>query len=168
MALVASSLTSKTASSRTGHDARMRRVKSRAWAIWSGRPGKARCLGRVISVSGTADQGMPAWPDYLCCLVRAFQRPADGACNPYDCADQRSDHAGTVGQWAQLGRAGAVLSAHQEREQVVGRGVVAHQLRGDALGLQEHVDGGRIVALLSVGAAKVEADLAAAASQARR
>jgi len=59
-----------------------------------------------------------------------------------------------------------MLSAHQEREQVVGRGVVAHQLRGDALGLQEHVYGGRVVALLSVGATEVDADLAAAACQA--
>jgi len=39
-------------------------------------------------------------------------------------------------------------------------------LWGDALGFQEHVDGGCVMALLGIGAAEVEADLAPAARQA--
>lgn len=61
-----------------------------------------------------------------------------------------------------------MLSAQQECEQVVGRGVVADQLRRDSFGFQEHVDGGSVVALLGVGTGQVEADLASAARQACR
>jgi hypothetical protein len=61
-----------------------------------------------------------------------------------------------------------VLPAQQQREQIVGGGVVADQLRSYAFGVQEHVDGGRVVALLSVGPSKVEADLTPAARQACR
>src|ERR1039458_4950110 len=56
-ALAASSLARRIASSRTGHGARTRRVKSRALAIWSVRPGKTRRLERAV---GTA---APSWPE---------------------------------------------------------------------------------------------------------
>src|ERR1039457_416981 len=56
-ALAASSLARRIASSRTGHGARTRRLKSRALAIWSVRPGKTRRLERAV---GTA---APSWPE---------------------------------------------------------------------------------------------------------
>ena len=71
-----------------------------------------------------------------------------------------------MSEWAQLRGAGTVLSAHQEREQVVSRHVVADQLRRDALGLQEHVDSGCIVTLLGVRATEIETDLAPTTRQA--
>src|ERR1035438_7039509 len=56
-ALAASSLARRIASSRTGHGARTRRVKSRACAICSVRPGKTRRLKRAISTAA------PSWPE---------------------------------------------------------------------------------------------------------
>jgi hypothetical protein len=55
-----------------------------------------------------------------------------------------------------------MLPAEQEHKQVMGRCVIADQLWSYAFGIQEHVDGGRVVALLGVGAGQVKADLAPA------